>query len=124
MLTPAAGKQGVLDFIIETVKNKGANACPPLVVGVGIGGTFEKCAMLSKKALTRDIGEKSDDAELREMEEYLLNEINKLNIGPMGLGGSISALAVNIEKYHTHIAGLPVAVNMMCHALRHERVVL
>lgn len=124
MLTPAAGKQGVLDFILKTVKEKGANACPPLVVGVGIGGTFEKCAILSKKSLMRNLNQSSPDPELAEMEEFLLTEINKLGIGPMGLGGKISALAVFIEKFPTHIAGLPVAVNMMCHSLRHETVVV
>lgn len=124
MLTPAVGLDGVLDFIVDVVKRKGANACPPLVVGVGIGGTFEKCTLMSKHSLARDLGSVNENAELAKLEEQLLERINQLDIGPMGLGGKITALAVFIEKYPTHIAGLPVAVNMMCHALRHERVVL
>lgn len=124
MLTPAVGLEGVLDFIVETVKTRGANACPPLVVGVGIGGTFEKCALMAKHSLMRDLGSANEDGELQKLEELLLDRINSLDIGPMGLGGNITALGVFIEKYPTHIAGLPVAVNMMCHALRHERVVL
>lgn len=124
MLTPSYGLNGVLDFIVNVVKNKGANACPPLVVGVGIGGTFEKCALMSKHSLLRELGSTNEDKSLIELESQLLERINKLDIGPMGLGGNITALNVFIEKYPTHIAGLPVAVNMMCHALRHERVVL
>ena len=124
MLTPAAGLDGVLDFVVDVVMRKGANACPPIVVGVGIGGTFEKCALMSKHSLIRDLGSTNGDKELSKLEEQLLNRINKLGIGPMGLGGNITALAVFIEKHPTHIAGLPVAVNIMCHALRHERVVL
>ncbi len=124
MLTPAAGKEGILKFVLDTVKKNGANACPPLVVGVGIGGTFEQCAINSKKALMADLKGKNPDNELCDMEEYLLGEINKMDIGAMGLGGSISALKVSIVKSHTHIAGLPVAVNMMCHSLRHKEVVL
>lgn len=124
MLTPAVGLEGVLDFIVNVVKNKGANACPPLVVGVGIGGTFEKCALMSKHSLMRDLGSVNEDCELAKLEEQLLDRINALDIGPMGLGGKVTALGVFIEKHPTHIAGLPVAVNMMCHALRHERVVL
>lgn len=124
MLTPTAGLDGVLNFIVDVVKRKGANACPPLVVGVGIGGTFEKCALMSKHSLTRDLGSINEDKKLASLEEQLLERINTLNIGPMGLGGKITALGVFIEKHPTHIAGLPVAVNIMCHALRHERVVL
>lgn len=124
MLTPAAGVEGVLDFIVQTVAEKGMNACPPLIVGVGIGGTFEQCALMAKHALLREIGEHSKEKRLAELEEQLLTRINQLNIGPMGLGGKVTALAVNIECFATHIAGLPVAVNMQCHALRHETVVL
>lgn len=124
MLTPAHGINGVMDFVVKTIKENGANACPPLVIGVGIGGDFEKCAMLSKHALLRDVGIKSTDPDLLAIENQLLERINELDIGPMGFGGKTTALAVNVEKYHTHIAGLPVAVNVQCHALRHETVVL
>lgn len=124
MLTPAAGLEGALDFIVDVVRRKGANACPPLVVGVGIGGTFEKCALMAKHSLIRELGSVNEDKELAELEEQLLERINALDIGPMGLGGKITALGVFIEKHPTHIAGLPVAVNIMCHALRHERVLL
>ncbi|MBQ9625087.1 MAG: fumarate hydratase [Clostridia bacterium] len=124
MLTPAAGLDGVLDFIVDVVKRKGANACPPLFIGVGIGGTFEKCALLAKHSLLREPGSLNKDGELNKLEQQLLDRINKLDIGPMGLGGKATAMGVFIEKYPTHIAGLPVAVNIMCHALRHERVVL
>jgi fumarate hydratase subunit alpha len=119
MLKPADGIEGVKDAILSAVKDAGPNACPPIVVGVGIGGTFEKCALLSKKALTRNLKEHSPIEYVRNLEEEMLEKINGLGIGPGGLGGKISALAVNIETYPTHIAGLPVAVNICCHVNRH-----
>ena len=121
MLKPADGIEGVKNAVIETVKLAGPNACPPVVVGVGIGGTFEKCALLAKKALTRDINSESSIEYVAELENELLDEINNLNIGPGGLGGKITALGVNIETYPTHIAGLPVAINMCCHVNRHKK---
>ncbi|MDO4465233.1 MAG: fumarate hydratase [Bacillota bacterium] len=119
MLKPADGIEGVKDVILTAVKDAGPNACPPMVVGVGVGGTFEKCALLAKKALTRPVNKRSDIPYVREMEEELLERINKTGIGPGGLGGSTTALAVNINTYPTHIAGLPVAVNICCHVNRH-----
>ena len=119
MLKPADGIEGVKNAILTAVKNAGPNACPPMVVGVGVGGTFEKCAILAKKALTRPAGEHSDIEYVADMENELLEKINKLGIGPGGLGGSTTALAVNINTYPTHIAGLPVAVNICCHVNRH-----
>ena len=119
MLKPADGIEGVKDVILTAVKDAGPNACPSMVVGVGVGGTFEKCALLAKKALTRPVNERSDIPYVREMEEELLERINKTGIGPGGLGGSTTALAVNINTYPTHIAGLPVAVNICCHVNRH-----
>lgn len=119
MLKPAEGIEGVKDAVLTAVKDAGPNACPPIVVGVGIGGTFEKCALLAKKALTRSIDQRSHIPYVREMEEELLEKINKTGIGPGGLGGSTTALAVNINTYPTHIAGLPVAVNICCHVNRH-----
>ena len=124
MLKPADGIEGVKNAVIETVKLAGPNACPPVVVGVGVGGTFEKCALLAKKALTRDIDSENSIEYVVELEKELLNEINKLNIGPGGLGGNVTALGVNIETYPTHIAGLPVAVNMCCHVNRHKKRVI
>lgn len=124
MLKPADGIEGVKNAVIETVKLAGPNACPPVVVGVGIGGTFEKCALLAKKALTRDINSESSIEYVAELENELLDEINNLNIGPGGLGGKITALGVNIETYPTHIAGLPVAINMCCHVNRHKKRIL
>lgn len=119
MLKPADGIDGVKEAILTAVKDAGPNACPPMVVGVGIGGTFEKCAVLAKKALTRDLKEKSETEYVRELEAEMLEKINMLGIGPGGLGGTQTALAVNIETYPTHIAGLPVAVNICCHVNRH-----
>lgn len=119
MLKPADGIEGVKNVILTAVKEAGPNACPPMVIGVGIGGTFEKCAILAKKALTRPVNEHSEIAYIREMEEELLDKINKSGIGPGGLGGKTTALAVNINTYPTHIAGLPVAVNICCHVNRH-----
>ncbi|MCL2253023.1 MAG: fumarate hydratase [Lachnospiraceae bacterium] len=119
MLKPSDGYKGVIDAVITAVREAGANACPPLVIGVGIGGTFEKCAYLSKKALTRPVNEMSAISHISQLEEELLAEINKLGIGAGGLGGKYTALKVNIETYPTHIAGLPVAVNIGCHVNRH-----
>lgn len=124
MLKPADGVEGIMDAVIKTVKEAGPNACPPFVVGVGIGGDFELSAKLSKKALTRNLDERSSLPHIRELEEKLLSEINSLGIGPAGLGGSTTALAVNIETYATHIAGMPLAVNMCCHVDRHVKVVM
>ncbi len=124
MLKPADGIEGVKEAVLETVKLAGPNACPPVVVGVGIGGTFEKCTLLAKKALTRDLNTHNAISYVAEMEEELLDEINKLDIGPGGLGGSTTALGVNIEVYPTHIAGLPVAINMCCHVNRHKHRVI
>ena len=119
MLKPADGAEGVKEAILNTVREAGPNACPPVVVGVGIGGTFEKAAILAKKALTREIGTHSPLPHIKEMEEELLAKINEIGLGPAGLGGDTTALAVNINTYATHIAGLPVAVNMCCHVNRH-----
>lgn len=122
MLKPADGEEGVKNAILQAVKDAGPNACPPMVVGVGIGGTFEKCAELAKEALTRDLSLRSDKPHIRAIEEEVLERINKTGIGPAGLGGRITALAVNINTYATHIAGLPVAVNICCHVNRHASV--
>lgn len=120
MLKPADGMEGVKNAILTAVKDAGPNACPPMVVGVGIGGTFEKCALMAKKALTRNVDVRSDIPYIAEMEEELLSKINKSGIGPGGLGGTTTALAVNINTYPTHIAGLPVAINICCHVNRHS----
>lgn len=120
MLKPADGIEGVKNAILTAVKDAGPNACPPMVVGVGIGGTFEKCAIMAKKALTRNLDKQSDIEYVRNLESEMLEKINKLGIGPGGLGGTQTALAVNIETYPTHIAGLPVAVNICCHVNRHS----
>ena len=124
MLKPADGIEGVKNAILTAVKDAGPNACPPMVVGVGIGGTFEKCAVLAKKALTRPVNEHSTILYVKELEEELLEKINKTGIGPGGLGGTTTALAVNINTYPTHIAGLPVAINICCHVNRHAVRVL
>lgn len=121
MLKPADGIEGVKKAILETVEDAGPNACPPMVIGVGIGGTFEKCALLAKKALTRDLDKSSPIPYVKELEEEMLEKVNKLGIGPGGLGGRITAIGLNIETYPTHIAGLPVAVNICCHVNRHIR---
>ena len=120
MLTPSYGAEGVKDFILETVKKAGPNPCPPIVVGVGIGGTFEKAAQLAKKATFRPIDTKNPDPRYAQMEDELLEKINRMGFGPAGLGGNTTALGVNIETYPTHIAGMPVAVNICCHAARHK----
>lgn len=118
MLKPADGIEGVKEAVLTAVRDAGPNACPPMVVGVGIGGTFEKCALMAKKALTREVGRHSDIPYVKELEEELLTKINQLGIGPGGLGGTTTAFAVNINTYPTHIAGLPVAVNICCHVNR------
>lgn len=124
MLKPADGVEGVKNAVIETVALAGPNACPPMVVGVGIGGSFEKCTLLAKKALTRDLDSVSPLPHIADLEKELLKEINELGIGPAGLGGTVTALGVNIETYPTHIAGLPVAVNICCHVNRHVKRIL
>ena len=124
MLKPAEGVAGVKKFIVETVKAAGLNSCPPMVIGVGIGGTFEKAALLAKEALLRELDERSICPEIAQLEVELLDEINKTGIGPQGLGGRMTALAVHIEIYAAHISSLPVAVNISCHAARHKEVVL
>lgn len=124
MLKPADGIEGVKDAILTAVKDAGPNACPPMVVGVGIGGTFDKCALMAKQALTRPVNERSHIPYIKEMEEELLLKINRSGIGPGGLGGTTTALAVNINTYPTHIAGLPVAINICCHVNRHAVRVL
>lgn len=124
MLKPSDGIEGIKKFVLDTVETAGPNACPPFIVGIGIGGNFELAPYLAKKALLRLVGQKNEDARIAEIEEELLDKINKLGIGPQGLGGSTTALAVNIEKYPTHIASLPVAVNIGCHVTRHASVVL
>ena len=124
MLKPSDGVEGVKDFVIECVKTAGPNPCPPIVVGVGIGGTFEKAAYLAKKSLFRDLGRRSELADIAELEEELLEKVNKLGIGPQGLGGRTTALDVHVEIYPAHIASLPVAVNINCHAGRHKEVIL
>ncbi len=124
MLTPSAGIEGVKEFILDTVRHAGPNPCPPIVIGAGIGGTFEKAALLAKKATMRPINTKNGDSRYAELEDELLQEINKMGFGPAGLGGSTTALGVNIETFPTHIAGMPVAVNICCHAARHKEAVI
>lgn len=124
MLKPSDGEQGVKDFVLETVKLAGPNPCPPIVVGVGVGGTFEKAAMLAKQALLRPVGSHHSDPYYADMEQELLEKINQLGIGPQGFGGETTALGVQIETYPTHIAGMPVAVNINCHVTRHKEAVL
>lgn len=124
MLTPAAGIEGVKDFVVEWVKESGANPCPPTIVGVGVGGTFERSAILAKKALLRNIGDRNPDPELAEIEEEILKRINRLGIGPMGYGGNFTSLDVFLEVEPCHIASLPVAVNIQCHAARHKEAVI
>ncbi len=124
MLTPAAGIEGVKDFVVEWVKESGANPCPPTIVGVGVGGTFERSAILAKKALLRNIGDRNPDPELAEVEEDILKRINRLGIGPMGYGGNFTSLDVFLEVEPCHIASLPVAVNIQCHAARHKEAVI
>jgi len=124
MLKPSDGVEGVKDFVIDTVKKAGPNPCPPIIVGIGLGGTFEKCAYLAKKSLTRELGEHNTSERYSNLEKQLLEEINTLNIGPAGLGGKTTALAVHIDYFPTHIAGMPVAVNICCHAYRHSSITI
>ena len=124
MFTPSATEEDIINFVVDVVKTADANPCPPVVLGVGIGSDFEGCAILSKRALIRDISIPNENAYYKELEDKILNEVNKLNIGPQGFGGDITALKVNIETAPTHIAGLPVAVNVGCHVTRHKSVVL
>ena len=124
MLKPADGIEGVKDAILTAVRDAGPNACPPMVIGVGIGGTFEKCALMAKHALTRELEERPSTPWVRELEDEMLSRINQLGIGPGGLGGGTTAFAVNVETYPTHIAGLPMAVNICCHVNRHAHRVL
>jgi fumarate hydratase subunit alpha len=124
MLKPADGRQGVVDFVVETVKKAGANPCPPTIVGVGVGGTVEKTTWLAKHSLLREVGQPSPDSEVAELERDILERVNQLGIGPQGLGGSTTSLAVHVEAYPCHIASLPVAVNIQCHSARHKEAVL
>jgi fumarate hydratase subunit alpha len=124
MLTPAKGRQGVIDFVVKCVSEAGSNPCPPIIVGVGIGGTAEKCMLLAKQSLLRKVGESHADSEVAELEGEILKRVNNLGIGAMGYGGTITALAVHVEVFPTHIASLPVAVNLQCHSVRHREAVL
>ncbi len=124
MFTPSATENDIVDFVVDTVRRAGANPCPPIVVGVGIGGTFEYCTLLSKLALARDIDVPNRDERYADLEKIMLHKINELDIGPQGFGGNTTALGVNIEKYPTHIAGLPVAVNIGCHVTRHKSCII
>ena len=124
MLTPSAGRQGIIDNVLKAVDEAGSNPCPPLIVGVGIGGTAEKTLLLAKKALLRKVGDHNADPEVAELEKELLEKVNKLGIGPMGYGGRTTALAVNVEVFPSHIAGMPLAINMNCHSARHKEAVL
>lgn len=124
MLTPAAGKEGIVEYVVQRVKESGSNPCPPTIVGIGIGGTFESAALLAKEALLRPIGSENPDSELASLEAEILERINKLGIGPQGLGGRTTSLAVHINMMPCHIASLPLAVNIQCHAQRHKEAVI
>lgn len=124
MFTPSATKEDIVSFVVETVKTAGGNPCPPVVLGIGIGSDFEGCALLAKKALCRPVSQRNDDSFYSDLENQILKEVNKTNVGPQGFGGNTTALAVNIEKAPTHIAGLPVAVNVGCHVTRHKTAIL
>lgn len=124
MLNPSAGREGIIDFVVDTVKEAGASPCPPIVLGIGIGGDFELCAKMSKKALSLPLDRENEDPLYKELEEEILSRVNSLNIGPQGFGGKTTALGVNIIKYPTHIAGLPVAVNISCHVTRHIKKII
>ena len=124
VLLPSEGRRGIIDFVLECVTAAGGKGCPPYIVGVGIGGTAEKCMLLAKKALIRKVGESNPERETSELERDILQEVNGLGIGAMGYGGRITALAVHAEVFPTHIASLPVAVNLQCHSARHEEIVI
>ena len=124
MLKPAQGRQGIIDFVVNTVDEAGSNPCPPVIVGVGIGGTVEKCVMLAKRALLREVGKSNPDGEFAELEREILRRVNNLGIGPMGYGGRTTALAVHVEVFPAHIASMPVAVNMQCWCARHKEAIL
>lgn len=124
MLIPGKGRQGIIDFVVKCVEEPGGNPCPPIIIGLGIGGTVEKCTLLAKKTLLRKVGQPHEDAEVADLEKDILKEVNNLGIGAMGYGGRITALAVHIEVFPTHIAGLPVAVNLQCHSARHKEAIL
>jgi len=124
MLSPAVGRQGVIDFVVDCVDKSGANPCPPIIVGVGIGGTIDQTTLIAKKALLRPVGQPHPDTEVAQMEAEILERVNRLGIGPQGLGGSVTALAVHVETFPCHIASLPVAVNIQCHSARHKEAVL
>jgi len=124
MLTPARGRQGVIDFVVKAVDEAGSNPCPPIIVGIGIGGTAEQTMLLAKKALLRSVGKASPDEETAELEQEILKEVNQLGIGPQGFGGRITALAVHAEVFPAHIASLPVAVNLQCHSARHKETII
>ena len=124
MLTPSQGIDGIVDAVLQTIKQADSNPCPPIIVGVGIGGTFEKCALLAKKCLLREVGSINHDNTLAQLEKDLLNKINSLEIGAQGFGGKNTCLAVFVDKYPTHIAGLPVAINVQCHCARHASVTI
>ena len=124
MLTPAQGRQGVIDFVVKAVDDAGSNPCPPVIIGVGIGGTAERTVLLAKKALLRKVGEPNRDTEVAELEREILHRVNNLGIGPMGYGGRVTALAVHIEVFPAHIGSLPVAVNLQCHSARHREAIL
>ncbi len=124
MLTPSRGRQGIIDFVVNAVDEAGSNPCPPVIVGVGIGGTVERTMLLAKRALARKVGEPNPDTEVAELEKELLQRINKLGVGPMGYGGRVTALAVHVEVFPAHIASMPVAVNLQCHSARHKEAIL
>jgi fumarate hydratase subunit alpha len=124
VLTPTSGRQGVIDFVVDAVDAAGSNPCPPVIVGVGIGGTAEKTLLLAKKALLRRVGKPNPDDEVAELEKEILQKVNELGIGPMGYGGKVTALAVHVETFPAHIASLPVAVNLQCHSARHKDIIL
>jgi fumarate hydratase subunit alpha len=124
LLTPASGIEGIKEFVLRTVEKAGANPCPPGIVGVGIGGTLEKAAIIAKKSLLRPIGQRHPDHQIAKLEEELLEKINRLGVGPQGLGGTVTALDIHIETYPTHIASLPVVVNLQCNCHRHKDAVL
>ena len=124
MLTPSAGRKGIIESVVKAIDEAGSNPCPPIIVGVGIGGTAEKTMLMAKKALLRKIGLHNADLEIAELEKELLNRINELGIGPMGYGGRITALAVNVETFPAHIASMPVAVNINCHSARHKEAII